>query len=452
MQIQFLGAAGVVTGSCYVLTGESGQTVMIDCGLFQGTAEIEKNNFSPIECDCTQLSGIILTHAHLDHCGRLPTLLAQGFHQDVWMTPATRDITEISLYDAAKINAQDHPEHPLYEEKDVTDILNRVKTIEYDQPFSIGNFSITFRDAGHILGSAMVEIIDQSATSQLKKVVFSGDLGNTPQDLICPTAVINSGDVVVMESTYGDRVHPIEDSAAVLQSEIQAVEANSGTLLIPCFSIERSQELLHLCVHLKKEGRIKEGTPIYFDSPMAEKVTAVFEQYPQLYNEELKHEAKHGTPFHFPGLRVVMNQDVRAEMNGVEGAKVIVAGSGMMNGGRIVSHAQRYLPLATTRLLFVGYQSEATLGRSILEGQKSVKIKGEFIQVNATVNQTHSMSSHADQPKLLNWLARIEGVKKVFLTHGEDVSRQALAAKIQSELHISEVILPKPNQVILMIV
>ncbi len=447
MQIKFLGAAGTVTGSCYLLTGDSSQSLLIDCGLFQGTADLEKSNFEPLECDCTQVLGLVLTHAHLDHCGRLPTLLSQGFNKPIWMTPATRDITEISLYDAAKINAQDHPEHPLYEEDDVTTILNLAELVEYDHQVTIGDFLVTFRDAGHILGSAMIEIIDTSAKSELKKVVFSGDLGNTPQDLICPTAVIDSGDVVVMESTYGDRVHPAEDAASVIQSEINAVEETGATLLIPAFSIERSQELLHILVHLKKDGKIKEETPVFFDSPMSEKVTQVFEQYTDLYNPELKAEAAKGTPFHFPGLRVVSNPETRSELKDTEGAKVIVAGSGMMNGGRIVSHAQQYLPLPSTRLLFVGYQAEATLGRAILEGQKSVRIKGEFVAVNATINQTHSMSSHADQPKLLHWLGQIKGVKKVFLAHGEDVSREALASKIKQDLKIEHVIMPKPNEV-----
>ncbi len=446
MQIKFLGAAGTVTGSCYALTSDSGQSILIDCGLFQGTTDIEKHNFEPLEFDVSQAQALVLTHAHLDHCGRLPTLLKQGFQKPVWMTPATRDITEISLYDAAKINAQDHPEHPLYEENDVTEILSLAKTIEYDQQFAIGDFLVTFRDAGHILGSAMLEIIDQSAKTEMKKVIFSGDLGNTPQDLIQPTAIIDSGDIVVMESTYGDRLHPVEDAAQIVQSEINSIEQSGGTLLIPAFSIERSQELLHMFVHLKKMGKIKDATPIFFDSPMAEKVTQVFELYPHLYNKELSAEAASGTPFHFPGLRVVANQEARAELNDFEGAKVIVAGSGMMNGGRIVSHAQHYLPLPSTRLLFVGYQAEATMGRAILEGQKSVKIKGESVAVNATISQTHSMSSHADQPKLLKWLSQIKGAKRVYITHGEEPSREALAAKIKSELQIADVILPKPNE------
>jgi len=260
--------------------------------------------------------------------------------------------------------------------------------------------------------------------------------------------MIADADAVVMESTYGDRVHPIEDANAILQQEINAVEKNNGTLLIPCFAIERSQELLHDIAHLKKDGKVKEETQVFFDSPMAEKVTEVFEQYPELYNEEFAAEAQHGTPFHFPGLKVVGGQQQRTELSELEGTKVIIAGSGMMTGGRILTHAQQYLPLESTRILFVGYQAEGTLGRAILEGQKNVTLKDEYFQVNATVSQTQSMSSHADQPKLLSWLKHIQGVKKVFIVHGEDVAREALAEKIKNELGINDIVEPKANETV----
>lgn len=440
MRIQFLGAAGTVTGSCYLLEAASGDSILIDCGLFQGSKELDKANFAPLACDCTKVLGLVLTHAHLDHCGRLPMLPNQGFFQPIWMTSATRDITEISLMDTAKINKQDHPEDPLYEADDVNAVLELFKTVEYNTEFSVGPFTITMRDAGHILGSASLEIVDTSAKTEMKKVIFSGDLGNTPQELIQPTFLISDADVVVMESTYGDRVHPVEDGNALLQNEINTVEKNNGTLLIPCFAIERSQELLHDIAHLKKDGKIKAETQVFFDSPMAEKVTEVFEQYPELYNEEFKAEAVHGSPFHFPGLQVVGGQESRTELSELDGTKVIIAGSGMMTGGRILSHAQQYLPLESTRLLFVGYQAEGTLGRAILEGEKSITLKGEYFQVNATVTQMHSMSSHADQPKLINWLKHIKGVKKVCITHGENEARAALAEKIKSELKITEIV------------
>jgi metallo-beta-lactamase family protein len=446
MQIKFLGAAGTVTGSCYLLTSQSDQSILIDCGMFQGSADLEKLNYLPLECDCSQISGAILTHAHLDHCGRLPTLLKQGFHKPIWMTPATKDITEVSLYDSAKIATHDHPEAPLYEETDVTELMELFKTVEYGTPFSIGDFEIVMRDAGHILGSAFLEIKDQSDPSGPNKIIFSADLGNSPQELIQSTEQPDASDFVLIESTYGDTVHPAEDASEIIAAEVQAVEKNGGTLLIPAFSIERSQEILHRIVHLKQSGQIKEETPVFFDSPMAEKVTQIFEKYPQLYNQELKQDSIQGSPFHFPGLTVVGGREEKEMLSRVEGAKVIVAGSGMMTGGRIVSHAQRYLPLKTTRILFVGYQGEGTLGRAILEGQKTVKIKGEPILVQATVSQTRALSSHADQPRLIKWLGGIRGIQKIFIVHGEDEPRRVLAEKIKSDLKISDVVLPTLNE------
>lgn len=447
MKIQFLGAAGVVTGSCYILTADVGTSIMIDCGLYQGSPELDRANFEPFAANVSELLGVVITHAHLDHCGRLPLLTKAKFRGPVWSTPTTRDIMEISLFDTAKINAQDHPDHPLYTAEDVNDLLNLCQTVEYNHSFKIGPFELVYRDAGHIIGSASVEIIDTSATTAMKKVVFSGDLGNTPQDLIEPTTLIDESDIVVMESTYGDRVHPSENFSAQLQLEIQEIEKTGGTLLIPVFAIERSQELLHVLAHLKKDGEIQESTPVFFDSPMAEKVTEVFEQYPDLFNPEFKREAMSGTPFHFPGLKVVDSQMEKADLADFQGAKVIIAGSGMMTGGKILMHAQQYLPLSTTRLLFVGYQGENTLGRQILAGQKNVIIKGERITVNATVTYSQALSSHADQPKLLNWLAHIQGVQKVFITHGDQPARVAFAQKISEKLPQIETVLPLPNQI-----
>ncbi len=450
MHIQFLGAAGTVTGSSYALTAENGDAVMIDCGLYQGSPDLEKSNAELFPLDVSKLLAVVLTHAHLDHCGRLPLLIKQGFQAAIFMTPATREITQISLEDTAKIAKQDHPENPLYEADDVVETLELAKTVVYDEPFYAGAFKMVFRDAGHILGSASVEITDQFASGGPKKVVFSGDLGNTPQDLIQPTQMIDQAEIVVMESTYGDRAHPSEDFAGLLTSEVQAVEKNGGTLLIPAFAIERSQELLHVLAHLKKSGAILQETPVYFDSPMGQKVTEIFDQFPQLFNAEFAAEAAHGTPFHFPGLFFVEDHHERAELDEDEGVKVIIAGSGMMSGGRILHHAAKYLPLPSTRILFVGYQSELTMGHQILFGEKQITIsehqQEKQISIQAQVTQAHGLSSHADQPKLVQWLSHIQGVKQVFLTHGDEPAREALAKEIRTKVGISEVILPIQNE------
>ncbi len=417
---------------------------MIDCGMFQGPKELEELNYPALDIDCTKLSGMLLTHAHLDHCGRIPTLPRQRFTQPIFMTAPTLDLTEISLLDSAKINKEDRKEKlPLYEKSDVEMIREQFRTVSLGKPFLLGDFEITFREAGHILGSASIEIVEKLTK---KKIVFSGDLGNTPEDLIAPTEIVANGDFVVMESTYGDSIHPGESPSVKIQSEINTIESIGGTLLIPAFSIERSQELLHRIAHLKKSGKVKLETPVFFDSPMGQKATYVFQKYQQFYNEELKKDLLTGDPFSFPGLTIVENREDGKKISQTVGAKVIIAGSGMMTGGKILGHAATYLPVPSTRLLIVGYQAEGTVGRALLEGAKTVIIEGKTIRVRALVSETQAMSSHADQPRLLKWLSTINGAKKVFLTHGEDGPRKVLAGKIKKNIGITDVVLPKHNE------
>lgn len=445
MKIKFLGAAGTVTGSSYVLTSDSGQSILIDLGMFQGPPEIEKLNYLNFDYDPSQLSGAILTHAHLDHCGRLPIILPKGFKGKIWMTPSTRDLTELSLLDSAKIAIQDKRQI-LYDKELAYQTINRFVTVGYRKPFAIGNFEVTMRDAGHILGSASLEIVDKKANSGISKIVFSGDLGNTPEDLVMATELIESADAVVMESTYGDRLHPEEDPQQTLQDEINAVEKSGGTLLLPSFALERTQELLHMIMHLKKTDKIKKNTPIILDSPLADKATQVYMEYPELFNEHVHQDLEEGSPFGFEGLEVIAKRDDSKGLYYRKEAKVIIAGSGMMAGGRIVGHAAQYLVKSSNRLLIVGYQGEGTLGRELMEGSKRVVIDGNVIDIKASVNTTHAMSSHADQQQLMDWLKHIKGVKKVVLTHGEDGPRKALSERIVKELGISDVSLPNLNE------
>ena len=445
MKIKFLGAAGTVTGSSYVLTSGSGKSILIDLGMFQGMPEIEKLNYLPYEYDCNVLSGAILTHAHLDHCGRLPILIPRGFKGDIWMTSSTKDLTELSLMDSARIATEDKTK-VLYDPQLAEQTFTHFKAIDYRMPFEIGDFRIFMRDAGHILGSAILEIEDKQSDSSIRKVVFSGDLGNSPEDLTKETEMINAADAVIMESTYGDRLHPDSDPVEMIQSEINMIERLGGTLLIPAFALERTQELLHIIMHLKEEGKVKAETPVFLDSPMAEKATDIYMDYHELFNNHIQTDFKKGSLFNFPGLEVVFRRPQSEAIYRHKGPKVIIAGSGMMTGGRIVSHAARLLPLASTRLLIVGYQGEGTLGRELMEGKRVVTIEGTTIQVMAKVNMTQAMSSHADQGQLLEWLGHIKGVQKVFLTHGEDDSRKTLAERIKKELNIHKVELPVMNQ------
>lgn len=438
--IQFLGAAGGVTGSSFLLTGNNGEEILVDLGMFQGIDDSQSLNFSPLLFDAEKLQAVILTHAHLDHCGRLPLLVKNGFTGKIYTTEPTKMITEISLLDAAKI-AQEEEREPLYTKEEVEKTCGQIEVVSYDMPFAIGAWEIVFRNAGHILGAASIEISQQGLSPQT--IVFSGDLGDSPQALIKPTEYITRADIVVMESTYGNVFHPKEDVLAILQQEINIIENTNGVLVIPAFSIERTQEILDKIDHLKGKGRIKNSTPVFLDSPMAIKVTEVFKKYPKLYSSELSQEIN---PFDFPNLICTNTAEESKAILKTDNPKIIIAGSGMMVGGRILHHLKNYLSLSTTRVLIVGYQAVGTLGREIEEGAKTVIIYNQRIRVRAAVTRIEALSSHADQPKLLQWLKHIQGVKKVFLIHGENKQRAALKEKIKIEMGIENIFLPLRNE------
>lgn len=442
MKIKFLGAAGTVTGSSYILTSGGGTSILIDLGMFQGPSEIDKLNYLPYDYDVSILSGAILTHAHLDHCGRLPIIMSKGFKGSVYMTPPTRDLTELSLLDSAKIAKEDKSQI-LYTTADVLNLVKQFVTVEYHKEIHIGDFVITFYDAGHILGSASLEIIDKNPSSDIRKIIFSADIGNYPAYLGEATEFINSGDAVVIETTYGDRLHPKESPIDALQSEINAVEVSGGTLLVPSFSLDRAQELLHMIMHLKKEGRVLKETPVILDSPMAEKATKIYVDYPKYFNAHIEAEYKLGEMFDFEGLEVTKDWRQSQAIHARPEPKVIIAGAGMMTGGRIVGHAMHYLPFPSTRLMIVGYQAEGSLGRELLDDKAEVIVKGTKIPVKATIHDTQGLSSHADQKQLLEWLKTIKGVKKLFLTHGDDHSRIGFKEVVEKELGITDITLPK---------
>lgn len=445
MKIKFLGASGSVTGSSYLLTSDGGQTILIDLGMFQGSPDMEKFNFQPLNFDATKIKAVLVTHAHLDHSGRLPLLVKNGFSGSIYLTAPTAELVELSLFDSAKI-AKEDKSVPLYNSDDVIKTIKQFVTIEYDNPLYIGNFIVTFKDAGHILGAASLEVTDTSSVSELSKVVFSGDIGNFPATLERHTEFTKQSDVVVMETTYGDRLHPEENPVEALRSEINAIEISGGTLLIPSFSLDRAQELLHMIMHLKKEGKVLQETPVILDSPMAEKATHIYVEYPKLFNPHIQEDLKVGQLFDFPGLEVTKGWRDSLALHKRNEPKVIIAGAGMMSGGRIVGHAKYYLSNPSTRVMIVGYQSTGTLGREILEGNKEVVIDGQRIEVKASIHDTQAMSSHADQSQLMSWLKNIKGVKRVFLTHGDIDAREAFSKKIKSELNVGEVTIPEKDE------
>lgn len=442
MTITFLGAAGTVTGSSYLLTTDSNEQILIDFGMFQGRDEITKINHEPLSFDPRKLTAVLLTHAHIDHCGRLPLLIKNGYKGPIYMTEATKVLCELILLDSAKIAAENSTLTPLYTDQDVMATLRHAEIVRYGEKVSIDSLDCTYHDAGHILGSAIIELQKNDEKSD-KKLIFSGDIGNFPEELVRPTELIPNAHIAIMESTYGDHTHSTEDANLVLEQEINRIEKSGGTLLIPAFSLERSQVLLYKIDLLKRKNLVQQSTPVYLDSPMAIKATNIFKEFKEHHNVEYLAQEEYDDPLDFPGLQMIEHVQQSKDIKLQSGAKVIIAGSGMMTGGRILAHAIDFLPLETTRILFVGYQGEGTLGRQIVEGAKTVTISKQSIPVNATVRKLSSISAHADQPKLLSWLSYMQGLQKVFLTHGEDPTRQVLAEKVKSDLHIQDVVLPQ---------
>lgn len=446
MKLSFYGgSSGEVTGSNYLLENDRGDQLLVDFGLFQGAKEIVDQNYNQLPYHPSEIAGVILTHAHLDHCGRLPMLVFGGFQNKIYMTPPSAKLVDVTLNDAARVGRENSKmgRPALYGIDQVEKTLEMIETTEYDQPLTIKNFQVTFRNAGHILGSAIIEIVD---TVSGKKIVFSGDLGNYPEDLIPTAYMVDKADVVVMESTYGNKIHPKEDPSQIITEEINAIEKNKGVLMIPAFSLERTQELLHRLHHLKKDKKILGHTPVFLDSPMAIHATSIFRAYRPYYNAELMSHTD--DPFSFEDLVVTEDAKDSKKIKRINEAKVIIAGSGMMSGGRIMHHALQYLAKDNTRILFVGYQAEDTTGREILDGAKSVIIDDKRVAVRAHIREIQSLSSHADQPKLLNWLKHMQGVKKVLLTHGEQEGRLGLSQKIKSDLGINDVVLPETGQTV----
>lgn len=419
----------MVTGSCYFLTGEK-TGVMIDYGMFQGKIEETGLNTVKPDIDFDKLTAVVLTHAHLDHCGRLPVLLKYGFRGPIFMTEATKALAELVLYDSAKIAKEEDLKGVLYTDEDVEKIMKQSQLVEYDKPFMVGEFEVTFLDAGHILGSATVLIRDIKSG---KLISFSGDLGNTPEPLLEPTHWVKKADVAVVESTYGDEIHESRDEVEELAAIVAEAEAEKGTVIIPSFSLQRSQEILYIFDQLKKQGKMAEKTPVFLDSPMAIKATEVFRDFPELYNRKLQTQAKSDDPFDFPSLVLCDTIEKSRQIKNLIGTKIIVAGSGMMTGGRVLHHVVSFLGDPKTQLVFVGYQADGTMGRQIKDGADNVYVWGNIVTVKAKIKEIKTMSSHADQGQILTWLGKMEGLSHVILTHGEELPRLVLAEKVRQE-------------------
>ncbi|MEK7209672.1 MAG: MBL fold metallo-hydrolase [Patescibacteria group bacterium] len=439
MKLSFYGGAGAVTGANYLIEC-AGTKVLVDCGLHQGGRLAEKENYQPFPYNPSEIKALFVTHAHLDHIGRIPKLYREGFRGDIYATHPSLDLARLNLDDSVHIlkkEAEEHNDKPLFEEDDVVNVWKLTHGRNYHQEIKI-NKDITAKlyDAGHILGSSIVEL-SLSESGRKVKIIFSGDLGNPPTPLLRPSEFIAQADYVLVESAYGDRLH--EDKSQrqeKLKTIIEGVIKNGGTLMIPAFALERTQELLYEINNLVESGRIPK-IPMFIDSPLAIKATAVYQKYSDYFNKEAAYLIKSGDDlFNFPGLEFSLTTESSKAINEVPPPKVVIAGSGMSEGGRILHHERRYLPDPKSTLLIIGYQTQNTLGRRLLEGAQEIKMFKENIPVRAQVRAIGGYSAHADQAKLLNWVGRIKGVKKVFTVQGETKPAQALADKIKNELNI----------------
>ncbi len=442
MKLTFHGGAKSVTGANYLL--ESGDTkILIDCGLQQGGKYCEHSNFESFPYDPKTITAVCITHAHIDHTGRLPMLYTHAFRGEIYSTPPTKDFTEQLLLDSEHILANEAKEcgmAPPYSSPDIIDLMSMWRKIPYHRSFRIGNFEIEFYDAGHILGSASIRI-----SAEGKTIVFSGDLGNSPAPFINPTEHIAVADYALIESAYGERTHEdISLRQGKLENIIEETVAGGGTLMIPAFALERTQALLFELNELVENGRIPH-VPIFLDSPLAIRLTAIYQKYsrdPQCFNKDAISLIRGGDAiFDFPGLHITLTSTQSRRIAKTAGAKIIIAGAGMSNGGRILHHEKRYLSGPKNTILFIGYQVRGSRGRDILDGAKSVSIHGEEIPIQCRIEEVSGYSAHADQPQLLQWLEQMRGtVKKVFVVQGEESASSVLAQKARDDLAINALV------------
>lgn len=447
MKISFHGATREVTGSCYLVENDNAR-VLVDCGMFQGSSFADAKNFRDFGFDPKTISAVVVTHAHLDHCGRLPKLFKEGFRGKIYCTPPTAKLITLVLEDAAQVMEDDHRRDyrpMLYAREDVEDVLALLTAVEYSKRIKLDGLSFRFRDAGHILGSSFVEIEEIGGP----RVAFSGDLGNVPDPILKPTAQLASQDALVMESTYGNRLHEqLEKRKDQLQYIVEQTLAEKGTLIIPAFAIERTQELLFELNELIEKKSVP-AVDMYLDSPLAIRASSVFQEFPEYYNQAALRELSRGEDlFSFPGLHKTLTRDESKAINDAPKPKVIIAGSGMMNGGRILHHLVRALGDSHSTVLIIGYQSYGTLGRKLYTGERRVDVLGERINVKARIASIGAYSAHADQRGLLNWVKAAETPPgHIYCTHGEEAASAALASRITEEFEIKADV-PRLEQVI----
>ncbi len=444
-KLTFLGGAGTVTGS-KTLIEYIDKRVLVDCGLFQGLKELRNKNWEDFPVPPSSIDALILTHAHLDHCGYIPLLVKNGFKGTIYCTSPTRDLTEIILYDSAKIQEEDaerankhhYTKHkkakPLYKIEDVVIAMQRFHELELNEwVFIDHNMKFQFLNSGHILGSAFVDYRVNDT-----KILFSGDIGRTKPMLLYPPKKIDEADYIILESTYGDRIHECEDVKEELLEVILETKERNGILMIPTFAVERAQEIMYLLYQLREEERLPK-IPIYLDSPMGIDSSNVYDKY-ATYQNLSRYE--HTRMFD----QVVFVSDVKQSKAIVldKSPKIVLAGSGMMEGGRILHYLNNHIEDEKNTLLFVGYQGAGTRGRSIIKGSPEIKFFGEYRKVKCHIRSISALSAHADQTEMIEWLKNFDRPpKKIFLNHGELHQTDAFRVKINYELGWEEIEIPK---------
>ncbi len=444
--LQFLGAAGTVTGSRFVL-GIDQQKFLIDCGLFQGKKENRLRNWEPFPVDPAQISRIFLTHAHIDHTGYLPRFCRDNFNGKIHCTHATHELTEIMLRDSAHLQEEDarwankrhsskhSPALPLYTREDAEKVSGYFDALHYGQPLFLGeDLRIKFRNAGHILGSSYVEFKRMDGAKS-KKILFSGDFGRPDRAVLRDPVQVYNVDHLVLESTYGNRLHGDEQPVNKLVRVIHDSIKRRGMLIIPSFSVGRTQTILYLIRRLEEENKIPK-LPVYMDSPMAIAASEVFEK--NINDLNLTARKFHGRGleiFKTHDLHICKTRDESKAINQVAEKGIIISASGMVTGGRILHHMQARLPYRQNTVLFIGYQAEGTRGRAILDGKDSVKIFGTQVPVNAHIESISGFSGHGDYEEILAWLSAFNHPPKMtYLVHGESDVSNALAGKIRRKL------------------
>jgi len=443
MKLSFHGAARSVTGSCHLLEC-AGRRILVDCGMIQGGRDLEEENVADFGFDPGSIDWVVLTHAHLDHCGRLPLLVKRGFRGEIIATAATRDLARLVLLDAAHVQEEDarrqqrHERRrghngctePLFDMFDVFDVIDRFgRSAAYGSPIALApGLHLHFFDAGHILGSASV-LIEAREAGRRRRLLFSGDIGNSGRPLLGSPEVPDSADVVVMESTYGDRCHrPFAASVEEFLGAITETFARGGNVIIPTFALERAQEILFVLREGIEQSRLPPSLNVFLDSPLAIAATEIFRRHLASCGPVVGELLTHGQdPFGFAGLRFTREAADSIAINRVSGGAVIMAGSGMCTGGRVRHHLRHNLWRKEASVVFVGFAAQGTLARQIIDGAREVELLGEPISVSARIYTINGFSAHADQRELIAWHQRVEGARTTFLVHGEETAMCALA-------------------------